>query len=177
MISARANVISELHSQVSGLYHKEFGMILSQPYTGLHYNQNPELATKNDMEEIARLVCSDKGIGGHYTPEELKAQFISRFDDGTGRNYVIRKEQIIVAHYATYAEIPEIAVMGGLIVLPEERGNGFARLLHCYLSDLLITEKREAVLFCHDRHVLNMYLKMGAVVRSEYGKMVLKNKD
>jgi predicted GNAT family acetyltransferase len=68
-------------------------------------------------------------------------------------------------------------VMGGLIVLPEYRGNGYARLLHCYLSDVLIKEQREALLFCHEEDVMNMYLKLGAIICSEYGKLTLINLD
>jgi uncharacterized protein len=175
MISGRADLIRKLDARVVELYEKTYGVVLSQSYTGIQYKQKPELATKDDMEEIAYLVCSDKGIGGHYKPKDLKAQFISRLEDKTGRNYIIRREGKIVAHYATYAEAPEIAVMGGLIVVPEYRGKGYARLLHCYLSDILTKEKREAILFCHEEDVLKMYLKLGAEVRSEYGKATLKS--
>lgn len=175
MISGRADLIRSIAPIVGELYDETYGVVLSQPHTGLKYTDCfPERTKEEDMEEVAHLVCSDKGIGGHYKPLELMEQFKRRQDDRTGRNYVIRRDGKIVAHYATYAETPDIAVMSGLIVAPAYRGNGYARLLHCFLADLLFSENKTAVLFCHEQDVLKMYLKLGAVVRGEYGKLTMR---
>lgn len=175
MISGRADLIRSISSMVKEFYGETYGVVLSQPHTGSKYSDVfPEKPKEEDMEEVANLVCSDRGIGGHYNPLELMEQFIRRQNDKTGRNYIIRKDGRIVAHEATYAETPDIAVMSGLIVAPAYRGNGYARLLHCFLSDLLISENKTAVLFCHEEDVLKMHLKLGAVVRGEYGKLTLR---
>lgn len=180
MVSGKADIIEKLYSksnELSKLYKETYGVVLIQPYVKLDKNIfSPELASKNDMEEIAQLICSDEGIGGHYDPVDLRDQLIRRYEDKTGRNYVIRKDGKIVAHYATYAEAPGIAVMGGLIVSQEYRGKGYARLLHSYLANTLITENKKAVLFCHEENALNMYLKLGAEIYSRYGKLTLAKK-
>lgn len=175
MISGQADLICSISSAVKELYNETYGVVLSQPYTGIKYaDLVPEKPNEEDLAEVARLVCSDEGIGGHYKPLDLMEQFKRRLSDKTGRNYVIRKEDRIVAHYATYAETTDIAVMSGLIVAPVYRGNGYARLLHCFLSDLLISENKAAILFCHEKDVLKMYLKLGATVHGAYGKLSIK---
>ena len=175
MISGRADLIRSISSMANEFYGSTYGVVLSQPHTGLKYADCfPEKTKEEDMEEVAHLVCSDQGIGGHYKPLELMEQFIRRQNDKTGRNYIIRRDGGIVAHYATYAEASDIAVMSGMIVAPAYRGHGYARLLHCFLADLLISENKTAVLFCHEQDVLKMYLKLGAVVRGEYGKLTMR---
>lgn len=173
MISGRADVIRQIHSDVRELYTVTYGFVLSQVSKVDSGVGSPELATEEDMEEIACLICSDKGIGGHYKPEDLKNQLVRRLRDNIGRNYVIRDKERIVAHYATYAEAPGIAVTGGLIVAPEYRGNGYAKKLHCFLSSVLLGEGRDVVFFCHDHDVLGFYLRLGASIHDKYGKLTL----
>lgn len=174
MISGQADSIRKLRESVGELYEETYGAILVQPYTEIkEMIYIPKLATIEDIEEIACLIYSDKGIGGHYNLNELITQLKSRLKDKTGRNYIIRQEGKIVAHYATYAEAPEVAVMGGLIVSPKCRLKGYARFLHCYLSNILIGEERKAILFCH-QDLKEMYLKFGAAIHGEYGKLTLK---
>ena len=174
MVSGKADVIQNLLPHVKSMYKETYGVVLTQsPIKWDKVTITPELATTDDMEEIALLICSDKGIGGHYDPLELKEQLIKRHNDKFGRNYVIRQDGKIVAHYGTYAEAPGIAVMGGLIVSPDYRGNGYGQLLHSYLTNILIDENMKPVLFCHDETVLNMYLRFGAHICSRYGKLTL----
>lgn len=176
MISGKEDIIENLYSRTNELYEDTYGVILTQPYVKItESNLYPTLAEKRDLEEIAKLICNDKGIGGHYKPIDLMTQFISRYEDRTGRNYIIKDNPKIIAHYATYAEAEGIAVMGGLIVSEAYRGKGYARLLHTYLSNILIEEGRKPVLFCHEENVLKMYLNLGAKIHSSYGKLTLKN--
>lgn len=170
MISSNARLIRMISQSAAKLYNPAYGYVLIQPYTGTSCDPEPLFATEEDIEEIAHLVCSDAEVGGHYDEHDLREQFRSRLKDGTGRHCYIRMNGRIVAHYATYAEAPNIAVMGGLVVLPPYTGRGFARILHCYLADELIMEHRLPVLFCHE-NVLELYLKLGAVVISKYGAL------
>jgi uncharacterized protein len=176
MISGKRDIIKSLNIRTNELYEDTYGVVLTQSYVKITENNlNPTLAEKKDLEESAKLICTDKGIGGHYNPIDLMNQFINRYEDRTGRNYIIKDNGNIIAHYATYAEAEGIAVMGGLIVSAEYRGKGYARLLHSYLSNILIEEGKEAVLFCHEENVLKMYLNLGAKIHSRYGKLTLKN--
>ncbi|MDU5108233.1 GNAT family N-acetyltransferase [Clostridium sp.] len=176
MVSGKKDIIEKLYRRTNELYEDTYGVVLTQPYVKItKSNIYPTLAEKEDLEESAKLICTDKGIGGHYNPIDLMNQFINRYEDRTGRNYIIKDNGNIIAHYATYAEAEGIAVMGGLIVSEAYRGKGYARLLHTYLSNILIEEERKAVLFCHEENVLKMYLNLGAKIHSSYGKLTLKN--
>ena len=172
MISAETSIIRNLYKDLSFMYKETYGRVLKQPYVkDLPSNVGVEFANADNMLEIAELICSDKGIGEHYEPHDLQMQFIQRLADGNGRNLIIKQDDKIVAHYATYAEAPGIAVMGGLIVLPEYRGKGYARYLHSYLANMLIEENMTPVLFCHDEVVLSMYKKLKVIDCSGYGKL------
>ncbi len=176
MISGTQEVIQNIYEEVKQVYNTDYGVVLKQnKMNNINILQEPVLSSSNDMREIAELICLDDGIGAHYKVSELEGQLANRLKEKMGRNYIIRKNNIIVAHYATYAESPDIAVMGGLIVHPLHRGNGYARILHTYLSNTLINEGKKVFLFCHEEDILNMYLGLGAEVCSKYGKLTLKS--
>lgn len=176
MISGRAQTIKRLGFLLSESYKATCGVVLLQPFIELgKLTIEPEAASISDMEEIARLICSDESIGSHYDTNELTQQLLQRSLDKTGRSYVVRDNGRIIGHYGTYAEASEIAVMGGLIVSKEHRGKGIARILHQYVSNSLIEESKRAVLFCSDEQILKMYLYFGAKICSDYGKLTLKN--
>ena len=176
MISGTQNVISEIHKNLNGEYDANYGIVLEQEKVQkTEIRSLPILATLEDMEEIARLICIDKDIGGHYSKDILEKQLSTRFQEGTGRNYIIKKENNIIGHYATYAETPEMAVMGGLIVHPTYRRQGYAKLLHTHLSSVLINEGKRVFLFCK-KDILKMYLSLGSKICAKYGKLTPKKK-
>ncbi len=176
MISGKSESIKCIYHNVKNNYSENYGKFLEQICeTEINFNTIIEFATISDMKEIAKLICMDKGIGGHYTVPELEQQLVNRLINNIGRNILIRKDNKIVAHYATYAEAPGIAVMGGLIVHPDYRGNSYGKLLHIFLSNTLIKENKRVFLFCHDMDILKMYLKLGAKVCSDYGKLTIKS--
>lgn len=175
MVSGTENVIKEIHKNLKGDYNASYGMVLEQEKIQISEIENiPVLALLEDMEEIAELICNDKDIGGHYSKEVLKEQISVRCQEGMGRNYIIKKENAIVAHYATYAETSELAVMGGLIVHPSHRGQGYAKILHTYLSNTLSNEGKRVFLFCQE-NVLKMYISLGSKICGRYGKLTPNN--
>lgn len=175
MISGYSDLIRNIYPLVMDLYEKKYGYVLSHKNLSEEsVNGIIELAQIEDMEEISNLICSDESIGKHYVPYELKNQFIERYKSNMGRNFIIRNNKII-AHYATYAEVPGVAVTGGLIVSPEYRGMGYANILKSYLYNLLIKEGKNIFLFCNDEQILDIHLKFGSEICSEYGKLTLVN--
>ena len=177
MVSSREIIIRNMYKKISNLYKVTYGYVLQQTRAcSNEYFCLPELASLNDMEEIARLICAEESIGKHYTESVLKEQLEKRYKDKIGRNYIIRIHGKIIAHYSTYAETNGLAILGGLVVDPIFRGNGYARLLHCYLSNLLAKEYKEIYLFCHDKYICNMYQRLGASISSRYGKLTLIKK-
>lgn len=171
MISGNAATIKGIHDRIRDIYKATYGSVMTQPHTHVVPGPTPGLAMAEDMKSIAQLICSDDSIGGHYDVDGLEQQLVERLNAGMGRNYVIRQNGRIVGHYGTYAEAPGVAVMSGLIVDKEYRGRGYGKALHCHLSNVLVAEKRKAVLFCTDQKVLDMYLKYGAKIHATYGKL------
>ena len=177
MISARLDVAKELSLYLDANYQLTSGYVLKYDGATEQDIKQSEVsyASKSDFEEIAKLICSDDEIGAHYSVDVLQEQLISRMESKTGRNVVIKDKSKLVAHFATYAEVSGLAVLGGLIILPEYRGKGYARLLMSYLSEILIKEKREVILFCNNEHILKMWIKLGASIYNNYGKLTLNN--
>lgn len=176
MVSGTENIIRSIYEILKDSYDVNYGAILEQERIKvLVRDHKPTLASINDMEEIAGLICIDKSIGGHYKKSELVEQLSARFQEKTGRNYIIKEDDKIIAHYSTYAESPDIAIMGGLIVHPLYRGRGLAKALHIYLSNILVDEGKRVFLFCNEKEVLKMYLSLGAKNCGRYGKLTPKN--
>lgn len=175
MISGIRMLIERVFPLIGQGYAVSYGKVLVQPLANKKQSKCElmiETATRRDMSEIACLICSDASIGGHYRKKDLEKQLEERSRESKGRNLVIRAKDTIIAHYATYAEAQDIAVMGGLIVKPEYRGQGFAHSLHSKLTEILLSEGRTPILFCTDPDTVKMYERLGAKVHSAYGKII-----
>lgn len=89
-----------------------------------------EKATKEDLWDVAELLCSDEGFGAIYSVETLHKQLVERLETNMGRNLIIRsQENKIVAQIATYAECDGIAVTSGMIVHPDHRDSMYGSIL------------------------------------------------
>ncbi len=109
-------------------------------------------ATEADHSEIARLICGDEEIGKHYEVDDFVDQLRERERLQGCRSLVIRDDEGIAAHVATYAESDEVAVCAGLKARPgavkgvgarvlsslaaEVAGRGLTPLLYCYIEPL-----------------------------------------
>lgn len=103
MISGPRDNINTLSEILSDKYDATYGVVLEQ----CEVNNNIvsdiiDEAGIDYMREIASLICSDNEIGGHYTIEILQEQLVKRYQDKTGRNYVIKDKNQIIAHYSTW---------------------------------------------------------------------------
>lgn len=175
MISGEKSQIENLASHLSEFYHIESGYVLIQDNIKLEkQDPTPVCASESDLNEIVELIFLDESISSHYDKRMLINQFSTRLKEGFGRNYIIKDKKKIIAHYATYAEIKDMAILGGMIVHPNYRGFGMAKILHSYLSNILLDEGKKPYLFCLNENALNMYLHIGAHVISKYGKLTLK---
>ena len=105
-------------------YEPEYGKVLRLgEYSGI-CGEEVHRAEREDLKDIVELLMTDEEMGGPYTFEMLYGQFIERFDDGFGRNWVRRDDKGVVSHCATYAELEDIAVISGGIVRMDYRGKG-----------------------------------------------------
>lgn len=129
------------------------------------------MATEEDAREIAGLICSDAVFRANYDVEKLAEQMAERMRTHTGRSAIIRIDGRIVAHTATFAEAEGIAVLSGLVVLPEYRNCGFIEMLGAYMAEQLGKEDKAAFSFAITpktiRYHRALYTECG-----EYGKLV-----
>ena len=172
IISSTTDVIDLLSHELSKEYQVEKGFVTSLIQTNeLISKSDVQCADVNDLEEIAKLICSDYGLGGHYDVIQLKKQLSTRMQEKFGRNYIIRQNGQIVCHAATYAEVDNLAVISGVITHPDFRGRGLAREVVTKLCDDLLSERKQPYLFYYTKDSERLYKKIGFTSKSSWGKL------
>lgn len=172
MISGRKDIIQQLAIRLKN-YKADYGVIfIMDKYRPVKAIDKVIRAVPEEAEEIARLICSDSEIGGHYTVEALTRQLKERICTRTGRSYIIRENGEIAAHSATYAEADKIAVVGGTIIKQEYRNLNYYMLLSNYMLQQLTAEGKKAYTFSITDKMIQYHEKMHTKC-SEYGKLVI----
>lgn len=188
MISGRRDIIEQLERVCDG-YRASYGAVFDVSYVRriikMEMPQKNEavaaakekgtlavtMATEEDAREIAELICSDRAFRANYGVENLAEQLAERMRTHTGRSAIIRMADRIVAHSSTYAETKGIAVLSGLVILPEYRNCGYIEMLAAYMAEQLGKEKKAAFSFAISpktiRYHRALYTECG-----EYGKLV-----
>lgn len=170
MISSTRAIIEKLEMQCktyTAAYGEVFVMTKHRKFQG---ETKVLRASVEEAEEIARLICSDEEIGGHYSIEDLKAQLAERIATGTGRSYIICDQGQIAAHSATYAEAEGIAVVGGTMIRKEYRKTDYYMLLSNYMLQELAAEGKKAYTFAASEKMI-CYHRMLHHKCGEYGKL------
>lgn len=96
-------------------------------------------ASREDLRDIADLMADDEALGKPYQQDLLYRQLVERYDQGFGRSFMIRDEEKgnVIATASTYAEEAGVAVVSGVMVHPEHRGQGLAgKVLTALCTDL-----------------------------------------
>ena len=175
IVSSTVEVIEALYPLLKDSYEMEQGYVtemLSLP--GGIVSEEVRPAFREEYDEIAKLICSDEGVGGHYAPEELKEQLITRLDEGFGRNYILKRDGEIIHHAATYAELDNLAVISGVITRDDWRGKGVGTLAVRKLCDDLLKEGKKPCLFYYTKQAEGFYRKIGFEEGTGWAKLVLR---
>ena len=175
IISSTVDVIEKLYPLLKDSYDMEQGYVtemLSMPECEVSEEVRP--AKLEEYETIAKLICSDAGVGGHYEPEELKEQLLTRLGEGMGRNYVLKKDGEIIHHAATYAELDNLAVISGVITREDYRGKGIGTLAIRKLCHDLLSEGKKPCLFYYTKQAEGFYKKIGFEEGTGWAKLVLR---
>ena len=99
-----------------------------------------EIATEDDIDEIAELLLMDEIYTGVYFLDELKQQYHERFRDGFSRFFIERVDGVVAAACSTYGEVEGFALVGGVIVHPGYRRRGLAAKVEDYCCHILEEE-------------------------------------
>lgn len=175
IVSSTVTVIEKLYPLLKERYEMEQGYVtemLSLPEGELSAEVRP--AELSEYEEIAELICSDAGVGGHYEPQELKDQLLTRLQEGMGRNYVLKRNGEIIHHAATYAELDNLAVISGVITREDWRGKGVGTLAIRKLCHDLLEEGKKPCLFYYTKQAEGFYKKIGFEEGTGWAKLVLR---
>lgn len=172
MITGRADAIRDLQSILTDSYSSYYGMIMTFNHT-IHepLNNHVVMASIDDLYGAAKLVCSDKNIGGHYTVEQLSNQFYERMLNHDCINLVYKDEDEIVCHAGTYASVGCYAIIGGIITSSSHRGKGLARETTLKLIKLLQSQNKLPIIFCYEPNLFDWYAKLGFEVKTNCGKL------
>lgn len=175
IVSSTIDVIEKLYPLLKDSYEMEQGFVtemLSMPECEISEEVRP--AELSEYDEIAELICSDEGVGGHYEPQELKEQLLTRLDEGMGRNYILKRDGEIIHHAATYAELDNLAVISGVITREDWRGKGVGILAVRKLCHDLINEGKKPCLFYYTKQAAMFYKKIGFEEGTGWAKLVLR---
>jgi hypothetical protein len=131
----------------------------------LKHTPNPDAysAPIEEISEIVELVSQDEDIGKPYGYESLYKQYCERKNDNFGRNYLLRDENTndIICHAGTYAELPQLAVIGGVITSLPYRGKGFSKETLASLCAELKSENKDIFSFYYIPSAKKMHEGVG----------------
>lgn len=140
----------------------------------LKYPPNPKAysAPIDEFEEIVKIVAEDEDIGKPYGFESLYEQYTQRKQENFGRNFVLRDDDNeIICHAATYAELPELAVIGGVITSASYRGKGFSKETLSSLCKELKDENKRIFSFFYIPAAERMHYGVGFEKLEDWSKL------
>lgn len=146
----------------------------------LTWEENKEItahiqnARDDQYAQIARFICSDEELGGHYRPQDLEKQLLERKAEKFGRNKILLLDGEIVCHIATYAETDEAAVVSGLITAENSRKKGYAYQIMGNLCRELQREGKRAFLFYYIESAGKIYKRLGFGNEKTWKKLIRK---
>ncbi len=176
IVSSTVDVIEKLYPLLKDSYEMEQGYVTEMLALPNPENISEEVRPANteEYDEIAKLICSDAGVGGHYEPQELKEQLLTRLSEEMGRNYILKRDGEIIHHAATYAELDNLAVISGVITREDWRGKGVGTLAVRKLCYDLLNEGKKPCLFYYTKQAEMFYRKIGFEEGTGWAKLVLR---
>lgn len=159
MISGCIDIIEKIVNRLEDKYSMISGCIMKKQTEVKTKSGITRLATKDDCENIAKLICSDKNIGGHYTIDGLTEQLIDRMVNRNCKNVIIEEDREVVSHMGVYADTDDICVLGGLITKKEYQGKGYGKKSLEDLTYFVQKENKIPILYCYDQGLIKWYEK------------------
>lgn len=139
------------------------------------HRETVQSASVTDFEQIVQMIYDDEDIGKSYNKNDLAKQLLQRSKEGYSRNYVIKKNDTVIAHACTNAEINGIAIVAELIVNKEYRGRGYALEIWRVICEKLLSEGKRVFSFYYSNESRSLHKKVGFHEICEWGKIVFDN--
>ena len=131
-------------------------------------------ATREEIREIADLMADDEALGKPYAGDELYNQPVERFDQKFGRSFLYRDEKTgkVIATASTYAEEAGVAVISGVMVHPDFRGQGLAKKVLTAICRNLKEEGFDVFSYYYIPSAEAMHIRSGFEPIGEWAKLV-----
>ena len=129
-------------------------------------------AGRDDFSQIVSLIYEDEDIGRSYDIDDLAKQLLERAAEGYTRNYVLKDENLVIAHACTNAEISGIAVVAELVVHKDYRRRGYASEIWRHICSDLLDEGNEVYSFYYSEESRTLHKKTGFNEICEWAKIV-----
>lgn len=176
MINGKREMIHALAEKFGDRYEYSEGTIMRlnaiQDFTS---PDNPEIATLDDVVEIAELLAQDDYYSDSYTVEELSNQLRERMETGMGRSCIIRRDGKIIAHCASFTEADGIAVSAGTIAHKDYRGQKLGLIVENYMNRLMNNLGFKWFGFILEEGRVKTFEEMGNEIVATYGKLIKHN--
>jgi len=173
MISGKEEIIEKIYPDFKDQYELEIGYVF-QLTDFREFDEIVKIERVEDPEEfpaIARFICSNESIGGYYDPDNLAEQLRERMESGMGRDLVIRGEDGLLGHIATYAEYDNYAVTAGLLSVQDGTNIPYGSMLESRLVHDLLSEGFTIFTFVTEKRRAKFFKLMGCKQYGRYGKM------
>ena len=176
MVSGLTSIITSLKSylcgyrQVNGhLFQYQAQVTFAKESFPFRWAQTPQ-----EFNRLATFISTDPDIGSHYTVAQLTHQLVERHEKYGCQNVFLEKDGQIIAHGGTYASYKDVAVIGGILTDPSQRGKGIARGLVSFLSEQCIVRfKQQPVLYCYNPALFRFYNTCGYQIIYNCAKLEL----
>ncbi|OEC97288.1 MULTISPECIES: GNAT family N-acetyltransferase [Methanobrevibacter] len=154
-------------------YKQETGIVGELKKLIFEPNVHAYSAPISELEEIVKLVSEDENIGKPYGYDSLFSQYYERKTSNFGRNFVLRDKinNEIICHAGTYAELPEFAVIGGVITSKQYRGKGFSKGTLSALCHQLKSENKRVFSYYYIPSATKMHTSVGFKKIEEWSKL------
>lgn len=166
-------VIDKIKPYMPG-YEEELGTVGQIKNLKCAPNTEAYSAGIDELAEIVEIIAADEGIGKPYGFESLYKQYKERKEENFGRNFVLRdtKNNEIIGHAGTYAELPELAVVGGVITAPKYRGKGYSKETLAALCEALLEEGKDVFSYYYIPAAAKMHTGVGFEKIGEWAKLM-----
>lgn len=172
MVSGKSDIIRQIYEKSEEEFDYEEGEIYKissyRKFPGVEFVEH---ASVGDVNEIAKLICSESVFLNNYEEKNLALQLKERMESGMGRSLIIRERNKIVAHIATYAEYENLVITSGLVVHPNYRKSGYGFIIESYLVNELLQEEKDIYTFILEPKRAAVLTAMGARMCGTYGKI------
>ena len=177
IINGKVSLLSNLQNSLSSYTLKSGWMFRGKMKKELFIDEHVlvELAVPEDAEEIATLMCSSEQWSNTYNVKDLALQLKERMESGMGRSFIIKDNNKIVAHDATFAETPDLVMASGLIVKEEYVDRMYAAILGAAMDRIFLAEGKEKFFHISDKRRMRMYQLIGHELIAETGKLIKKD--